>query len=794
MTAHSNPDEIDLNSIYAEVQAALNNDDIAGAISKLSDVTTKDPSGKIDALFGITYFRSEKYHEAENYFKMAVELDSTQSEWQEMLDASAANSKAEVEKIVPEIFHFDREELLGAPPDPVLPVPLDPLVLPYQLHKLKHLRPFVGRTVGAIGSITFNFLTNTLGRRYNGKVWTNWYKKSLYHGVFTLAYMREKLNADNLKTTYPKNAKIGFQKGDLPVPQGVSHFRTADGSWNNLDDPKEGAAHTRFLRNVTDSAIKESLIKADEDLLIPNPRVISSKLLARDEEMRPVVFLNMLAAAWIQFQNHDWISHGENTSTGQIEIPLPEGDPAREKYQQTKIVVDRTQPDPSYQGSDVEKTPVTFVNEVTHWWDGSQIYGSDQKTQDRLRSNVGGRLQLEEDGRLPLSSQGVEDTGFVRNWWVGLAMLHNLFALEHNSICDRLSSSYPDWDDDRLFNVARLINAAVMAKIHSVEWTPAVLPNGLLSLGLNSNWYGMLTYKFRKGKNRKTVAAFNVDNPELGGLVGNKIDKHGAPYGLSEEFVEVYRLHSLLPETLNLRSHITDEEIKKVPFVSSRQAGSPKLTDEVNMIDMFYSFGNQHPGALELNNYPHFMRELSIPGNPVYDMGAIDILRARERGVPRYNEFRRQLGLKSITTFEELNDSKEYTDKIKEVYGDDIEKIDLLIGTLAESHRPTGFGFGETMFQIFILNASRRLQADRFFTDDYREEVYTKEGMQWIDDSSFKSVILRHYPELENTGLGNIKNAFEPWDPESRLNPDRHPLRAFDPELKKNPQQGDAFR
>ena len=32
-----------------------------------------------------------------------------------------------------------------------------------------------------------------------------------------------------------------------------------------------------------------------------------------------------------------------------------------------------------------------------------------------------------------------------------------------------------------------------------------------------------------------------------------------------------------------------------------------------------------------------------MPGNPVFDMGAIDILRARERGVPRYNELRREL-------------------------------------------------------------------------------------------------------------------------------------------------------
>ena len=73
--------------------------------------------------------------------------------------------------------------------------------------------------------------------------------------------------------------------------------------------------------------------------------------------------------------------------------------------------------------------------------------------------------------------------------------------------------------------------------------------------------------------------------------------------------------------------------------------------------------------------------------------------------------------------------------KLMEVYGGDVEKLDLLVGTLAEENRPTKFGFGETMFQIFILNATRRLQADRFYTDCYTEEYYTKEGLKWIDDT-----------------------------------------------------------
>ncbi len=125
-----------------------------------------------------------------------------------------------------------------------------------------------------------------------------------------------------------------------------------------------------------------------------------------------------------------------------------------------------------------------------------------------------------------------------------------------------------------------------------------------------------------------------------------------------------------------------------------------------------------------------------------------------------------------------------------------MEALDLLIGTLAEapSRRPTNFGFGETLFQIFILNATRRLQADRFYTTCYNAETYTKEGLDWIDDADLRTVLLRHHPELAETGLANIKNAFEPWDKEERLDPARHPLRAFDKELGPDPWLGEMGR
>ena len=235
------------------------------------------------------------------------------------------------------------------------------------------------------------------------------------------------------------------------------------------------------------------------------------------------------------------------------------------------------------------------------------------------------------------------------------------------------------------------------------------------------------------------------------------------PYSLTEEFTSVYRLHSLLPEAFDIRSNETGEPIKELPLTETRDSDAHKKLDQYNITDLLYSVGRQHPGQLVLNNYPNFLQDLSIPIVGHEDMGTVDIIRDRERGVPRYNEFRRLLHLNPITKFEDLTDDPVQLEKLKRIYNNDVEKLDLLIGTLAESHRPTGYGFGETQFQIFLLMASRRLEADRFFTTDFRPEVYTKEGMDWIKNTTFKGVLLRHFPGLAKH-LEGIDNAFRPWN------------------------------
>jgi len=787
---------------YDEALGFLDHANYQEAVRSLSDQPQDDPTGALQALLGTAYFHLEKYGDAARSFEAALQRDPDNVNWKSLLDIASANAVAAVNMRVLTPRYFNANELLAPAAVPAsLPAPTrhSPRTM------LTHLRLIIGESAGRVASVAVDASTWALGKipGYRGRLWTKWCRQPYLIGLLVLAHMRDQLNKHNLFNTYPEGSLTGFQPLRQSVPPGVESYRTADGTWNSLANPKEGAAGTRFLRNVPNHVV---LYELEQDVMSPDPRVVSRVLLTRAERMKEVPCLNLLAAAWINFQNHDWIHHGEPLPDEFFEIPLAEDDPIRIKHHQLTIKIPKTQRDPTF-GTHPENMPITFINEVTHWWDGSQIYGSDQETVDRLRSHIDGKLRITDDRKLPLDTSGIEETGFTRNWWVGLSIFHTLFVLEHNAICERLKETHPDFSDEHLFNVARLINAAVMAKIHTIEWVPAILANRKVWGGANANWYGLLTNAFNRGKRRKTLARINVRNLEMGGAVGNPVNNHGSPYGLTEEFTEVYRLHSLLPDRLALK-RIDTGGAEDVPVAATRQAGSAKLIERYSVPELIYSFGNQHPGELALNNFPRFMQEMSVAGNAMFDLGALDILRCRERGVPRYNEFRRQLHLNPINSFNDLTNDAATIRDLESVYGTGrrgVEQLDLTVGTLAEAQncRPDGFGFGETLFQIFILNATRRLQADRFYTDSYNEETYTQEGLDWIDNADLKTILLHHYPELAQTGLSNIKNAFEPWDISEELDPDRHPLRAFDPELsrreyflgpRRDPWRGDKAR
>lgn len=532
-----------------------------------------------------------------------------------------------------------------------------------------------------------------------------------------------------------------------PVTDEVRRARTPDGSYNDLSLPTMGMAGTAFGRNVPLRLTTPRPTVGD-----PNPREISNLLLARDE-FKPAEIINTLAAAWLQFMNHNWFFHERGPEDVYDEVPLPAGDVWPEKHMR------------------IRKTPVMpgqcpmghggaapgFHNTESHWWDGSQIYGTGAERQGQMRTFVDGKIKVDETGRLlpDPKTPGVELSGFNENWWAGLSVFHTVFSREHNAICDALKKNYPDMDDQRLFETAWLVNSALMAKIHTVDWTRTILRHPALQIGMNANWWGIQGEAAQKRFGRLT------GSEALSGIAGSDAAHHAAPFSLTEEFVSVYRMHPLIPDDYDFFS-VEDGRLRERRTLTEIQGtGTRAFMDRMGMEDTWYSLGLASAGAVTLHNYPNSLRQLRRVDGELLDLATLDILRDRERGIPRYNDFREALRMPRIKSFDQLTRNKQWAKEIASLYKGDIDAVDPMVGMYAEEP-PKGFGFSDTAFRIFILMASRRIKSDRFFTDDFRPEVYTKVGFDWVQETTMKDVLLRQYPDLA-PALENVDRVFAPW-------------------------------
>jgi hypothetical protein len=477
---------------------------------------------------------------------------------------------------------------------------------------------------------------------------------------------------------------------------------------------------------------------------------------------------------------------------------------------------------------------------------------------------------------------GQEVSAFPDNWTVGLSFLHNLFAREHNSFVDefrRQAAQHPDDDSglrnpaapnkaiankdvtpEELFRAARLVVSAEIAKIHTIEWTPELLYDEPLYKGMNANWSGLLGNSDPELSKILSDIVVKVLGPSTNGPTATQwfsvfasgpgifglgsqasgydiskafstnggVNHFGSPFNFPEEFVTVYRLHSLVPDLLEYRDLRKDPNqiVQKVAVINTFESKATDAMRSRGLANWGLSMGRQRLGLLTLHNIPQFMQSIRLPrldtpGKQI-DIAALDLIRDRERGVPRYNEFRRQYGLRQLTSFDDFfpkplsGQYQQWRDELREVYGthvcdaskvitdaqlndakspindclghpngtavDNIEDVDTVVGWLAESTRPHGFAISETQFVVFILNASRRLFSDRFFTSSFRPEFYTSLGIHWVNFngpgpeqieqgtpnghkqpiSPLKRLLLRNIPELAEE-LQPVVNVFDPW-------------------------------
>jgi hypothetical protein len=584
----------------------------------------------------------------------------------------------------------------------------------------------------------YDQLAETLDHTYG------WDKVPTPLGLLILLGLRNILRQHNLYDTTQEPAIN--QPSIEPMQARYLTARTADGTHNDLQNPAMGMAGSRFGRNVP---IEYTYPEPEPAILSPNPRTVSLELLTR-EQFQPATTVNLLAASWVQFMVRDWFSHGKSPKENPWQIALTEDDP----WPDHPMKIYRVPADPTRPASS-RSLPPTHLNTETHWWDASQLYGSSTEQQALRRSGRDGKLLIGDNGLLQLPADPALNPAMVPGWWLGLEMLVTLFTQEHNAICDRLCAEYPHWSDDDLFERARLINAALTAKIHTVEWTPAIISHPTSQVALKANWWGIEMERLQRLFGRLSASE------ALSGIPGSETDHFGVPYCLTEEFSIVYRMHPLIPDAYSFRAAEDGRSLLECTFRDIAGPHAEEVLQHLSLTDAFYSFGTAYPGAIILNNYPRFLQHFERPDGYFMDLAATDILRTRELGVPRYNQFRKLLHLPPASSFEELAGDAALAEKMRRVYNNELDRVDLIVGMFAEK-RPQGFAFSETAFRIFIVMASRRLNSDRFLSEDFTPGVYTQVGMDWIRDNTMSTVLLRHYPHLRSA-LRGVDNAFTPW-------------------------------
>ena len=339
-----------------------------------------------------------------------------------------------------------------------------------------------------------------------------WYKLPRLFAMVRLIEIRNELRAKNLHDT----EEPPLEKRPIPpnLDPALREARTTDGTYNDLHVPADGRGRAAASAATSRSSTR---FPTRPNLLMPNPRVVSRELMTRDavpagDDPQPARrgVDSVHGARLVRAQAVD--------DATRIDIPTARRATTGRRAEHARAA-DRV-PDAGAGRLDaaagLRQPEQPLVGRV------ADLRLRRRHVRRSCARDVGGKLRIEPTGLLPVDPEtGVDFTGFTDNWWIGLAMLHTLFTLEHNYICDLLAHAASGLERRAAVPARRkLINSALMAKIHTVEWTPAILPHPIIKLAMNVNWSGLV------GEDSQDVFEFLDDDELLGGIVGSHADHH----------------------------------------------------------------------------------------------------------------------------------------------------------------------------------------------------------------------------------------------------------------------------
>jgi peroxidase len=485
-------------------------------------------------------------------------------------------------------------------------------------------------------------------------------------------------------------------------------YRNVDGTCNNLLRPYLGSAETPYSRLLP--ALYEDDIHAIKRGVsgneLPQPRIIATKLF---ENSAPPptppsgVIPNSGSIFYAQMIVHDFAGAREKstaqsgpgtqcctadrskvlspelTSSVCQAIRVPEDDAFYSQHQVACLNFLRSFTIPT---ENCEITAAQQSNTITHFIDGSFVYGSSEAQLNSFRSFVGGQFILS-NNVLPPSATGGFTAGDGRvGQTPNLVVYHSVYYREHNRVASALSVINPAWDDERLFQEARRIVIAQIQHSTYDELLPVFIgEDAAQNEGLLCRGTGYCDC-YSAGVDPSCINEYTTGPSRL--------------------------LHFFVPNLIN--------SISAAGVTTERQLSS--IFGQGALANTEYTpilRGMLQQGMKMAGGFPFQLLNLMFRGTTPagLDLLSADINRGRDHGIPSYASIREYCGLGAVNSFEDLAPliSAENIEKLRELY-DDARDIDLIVGAGIENY--DGF-VTPTSRCLHVEQHKRFMCGDRYF-------------------------------------------------------------------------------
>uniref|UniRef100_A0A8C5R0H6 Myeloperoxidase n=1 Tax=Leptobrachium leishanense TaxID=445787 RepID=A0A8C5R0H6_9ANUR len=538
----------------------------------------------------------------------------------------------------------------------------------------------------------------------------------------------------------------------LPKTCSNSRYRTFTGECNNRRFPNFGVSNRPYLRLLR-SQYEDGISvprgwtenKRINGFILPLARAVSNEIIRFPESQQTLdKQRSLMFMQWGQWIDHDFDLAPETPARSTFlkgidcdvscakeepcfPLRIPPNDP-RIRNRSDCIPLFRSSP------ACVKNSPIREqMNVLTSYVDASQVYGSTDKIASDLRNNgnqlglmaVNNRFTDNGLAYLPFASSK-EDFCELTNKTSGLpcffagdsrvseqpglTAFHTIFVREHNRIVTVLRRLNPSWSGEILFQEARKIIGAITQKINYKDWAPLLLGSTTSRVlpryrayndSVNPGASNVFSLVFRMGH--------TMIQPFIYRLVeGYKTSRQLPPVPLHLTFFNTWRV---------VREGGVD------PILRGLMANQAKLNRQNQIL----------VDELREHLFELFKR-LGL------DLGALNMQRGREHGLPGYNDWRGFCGLSRPTNVKELAlvlSNKELAQKLIAQYGTPAN-IDIWTGAVAEPLVSNG-RVGQLLACLIGDQFRRSRDGDRFYYE--RPTEFTAAQRNAIEQVTMSRII-----------------------------------------------------